>query len=190
MRLGRASFRMHPPQTFPLNFLRKRVRRHFGAVFSRFCVRWHLPSERKNGPRCHVAVHLALAFLRRGNCGNRECWPFPVFRCPAFPYIRRIAPPFATGEGRKRGLDKRESFGRERGRFGGGEAPFWRKGPLPLQTFPRKIPQQQDPPAACAWCAARRGANLPPGNRWRGCIQALSLRGCGIARVWARDRNA
>lgn len=52
------------PKPSPVNLLRKRVRRHFEAVFPRFCVRWHLPAERENGPRCHVAVHLALAFLR------------------------------------------------------------------------------------------------------------------------------
>ena len=82
------------------------MRRHFGAVFPRFCVRWHLPSERENGPRCHVAVHLALAFLRRGNCGNRECWPFPVFPLPGFFLHPADCPSLRTGKGRKRGFDK------------------------------------------------------------------------------------
>ena len=122
----------------------------------------HLPAMKKDG----VSSSFCCAEPGDG-CLRNEMMCFPFCHCP-----------------------RQKSLG-ERGRFGGGEAPFSRKGPLLLlQSFPRKIPQQQDPPAACAWCAARRGANLPPGNRWRGCIQALSLRGCGIARVWARDRNA
>ena len=135
MRLGRASFRMLPPQTFPREPLEKTCeeafRSRFGAVFPRFCVRWHLPSERENGPRCHVAVHLALAFLRRGNCGNRECWSFPVFRCPAFSYIRRIAPPFAPGKAASGDSISVKVLGGRGGGLEGEREPFFRKVPSP-----------------------------------------------------------
>ena len=67
----------------------------------------------------------AGAIAETGNAGHSR-----FFVAPLFPYIRRIAPPFATGEGRKRGFDKRESLGRERGRFGGGEGTFLQKGSL------------------------------------------------------------
>ena len=141
MRLGRASFRMLPPQTFPREPLEKTCeeafRSRFGAVFPRFCVRWHLPSERENGPRCHVAVHLALAFLRRGNCGNRECWSFPVFRCPAFSYIRRIAPPFAPGKAASGDSISVKVLGGRGERGGGGEreARLQKGSPLPTPDF-------------------------------------------------------
>lgn len=81
-------------------------------------------------------VSLSFCCAEPGDgCLRKEMMCFPFCHCP-----------------------RQKSLG-ERGRVWRGEAPFWRKGPLPLQTFPRKIPQQQDPPAACA-CVPLGGVRI------------------------------
>ena len=54
----------------------------------------------------------------------------PGFSLPGFFLHPADCPSLRTGKGRKRGFDKRESLGRERGRFGGGEGTFLKKGSL------------------------------------------------------------
>lgn len=60
----------------------------------------------------------------------RERGPVPPLPFMGICLFPRRASPFAAGEGRKRGFDKRESLGRERGRFGGGEGTLLQKGSL------------------------------------------------------------
>ena len=54
----------------------------------------------------------------------------PGFSLPGFFLHPADCPSLRTGKGRKRGFDKRESLGRERGRFGGGEGTLLEKGSL------------------------------------------------------------
>ena len=61
----------------------------------------------------------------------RECGPVPLLPFMGICLFPRRASLFAAGEGRKRGFNKRESLGRERGRFGGWEGTFLQKGSLP-----------------------------------------------------------
>ena len=66
----------------------------------------------------------------------RECGPVPLLPFMGICLFPRRASLFAAGEGRKRGFNKRESLGRERGRFGGGKGkPFSRRVPLPLPNI-------------------------------------------------------